>query len=157
VLEPLAIGFLQWLRRERRFMFSTTEGYLNRQCVMSNLYFADPTNSSFDQRKSAQAVMAGLRRLRSHAHSHAIKEGKQKPVHPESISWRSCQFARRRPVRAYTQRKKGTEGSELQVLYAELERKRNRVEAEREGFFTTHCMSACSNLFVSIYTVYAHL
>jgi hypothetical protein len=47
-LEPLLIGYLRWLRRERRVMYSTTLGYLHSLVVFAKLYFADPANSSFD-------------------------------------------------------------------------------------------------------------
>ena len=83
VLEPLVIGYLRWLRRERRVMFSTTEGYLNSLVVMANFFFADTANSSFDAGSNGLAVKSGLRRLRSHAHAAAKKEGEKKPVHPD--------------------------------------------------------------------------
>ena len=124
VLEPLVIGYLRWLRRERRVMFSTTEGYLNSLVVMANFYFADTTNSSFDAGRNGLAVKSGLRRLRSHAHAAAQKEGKQKPVHPHWISWRACQWTRRRAAREYLRREGGDEGRDLERLYKELETKR---------------------------------
>jgi hypothetical protein len=124
VLEPLVIGYLRWLRRERRVMFSTTEGYLNSLVVMANFYFADTTNSSFDAGRNGLAVKSGLRRLRSHAHAAAQKEGKQKPVHAHRISWRACQWTRRRAAREYLRREGGDEGSDLQRLYKRLETKR---------------------------------
>jgi hypothetical protein len=130
VIEPLVIGYLRWLRRERRVMYSTCLGYLNALVVMANYYFADPSNSSFDAGRNEQAVKSGLRRLRSHAHSAAQKEGKQKPVHPHWISWRTCQYARRRAAHAYLRVKEGPEGKELQALYAELERNRQRGTAQ---------------------------
>ena len=86
VLEPLVIGYLRWLRRDRRVMFATTEGYLNSLVVMANFFFADTANSSFDAGRNGLQVKSGLRRLRSHAHAAAQKEGKQKPVHPYWIS-----------------------------------------------------------------------
>jgi hypothetical protein len=153
VIEPLVIGYLRWLRRERRVMYSTTEGYLNSLVVMSNYYFSDATNSSFDRGKNEQAVKAGLRRLRSHAHSHALSEGKQKPIHPQWIIWRSCQFARRRAAAAYLKRNKGQEGIELQEIYTELETKRKRGTAERTDalLVLNHPLYVCLQQLVCLY------
>ena len=85
VLEPLVVGYLRWLRRDRSVMFSTTEGYLNSLVVMANFYFAVTANSSFDAGRNGRAVEAGLRHLRSHTQ----KEGKQQRVHTQWISWRA--------------------------------------------------------------------
>ena len=133
VLEPLVLGYLRWLRRERRVMFSTTLGYLNSLVVFANFYFADSANASFGA-GTEQVVKTGLRRLRSHAHSAAETERKHKPVHPDWLSWRACQWTRRRAARAYLRRKQGRvdgrkEGKELRELYAQLRRKRAQGEA----------------------------
>ena len=133
VLEPLVLGYLRWLRRERRVMFSTTLGYLNSLVVFANFYFADAANASFGA-GTEQVVKTGLRRLRSHAHSAAETERKHKPVHPDWLSWRACQWTRRRAARAYLRRKQKQvngrkEGKELRNLYAQLVTKRVQGEA----------------------------
>ena len=129
VLEPLVTSYLRWLRRERRVMFSTTEGYLNSLVVFAGFYFADTTNSSFDAGRNGLAVKSGLRRLRSHAHAAAQKEGKQKPVHPHWISWRACQWTRRRAARECLRREGSDEGSDLERLYKKLKTKRKNGTA----------------------------
>ena len=134
-------------------MYSTCLGYLNALVVMANYYFADTVNSSFDAGRNEQAVKSGLRRLRSHAHSAAAKEGKQKPVHPHWISWRSCQYARRRAARAYLRLKEGPKGGELQALYAELEGKRQRGSAHEADAMEIlrHPVYVCLQQLVCLY------
>jgi hypothetical protein len=153
VLEPLVVSYLRWLRRERRVMYSTTLGYLNSLVVMANFHFADTANSSFDAGKNEQAVKSGLRRLRSHADSASRKEGKHKPVHPDWVSWRSCQWTRRRAARAYLRRKDGSEGGELKRLYAALEAKRKRGSAEESDALKVirHPLYVCLQQLVCLY------
>ena len=43
---------------------------------------------------------------------------KHKPVHPDWLSWRACQSARRRAAAAYFRRRGGVEGDDLRALYA---------------------------------------
>jgi hypothetical protein len=134
ILEPLALSYLRWLRGVRGVMYSTTLGYLNSLVVMARFYFAsDSANSSFDAGENEHAVVGGLRRLRSHAHSAAEKERKQKPVHPDWLSWRACQWARRRAARAYLRQREGPQGQELRELYRELVEKRSRASSSTKA------------------------
>jgi hypothetical protein len=124
-LEALVLGYLRWLRQVRRVTHSTTLGYLNSLVVLAQFYFAsDGAAGSFGAGERERAVVGGLRRLRSHAHSAAQKERTHKPVHRDWLSWRACQRARRRAARQYLRRRRGGEGAALKAAYARLQRER---------------------------------
>jgi hypothetical protein len=152
VLEPLVCGYLRWLRRKRRVMFSTCLGYLNSLCVFANYYYADQTNASFDA-GTEQAVKSGLRRVRSQADAAAQKERKHKPIHPQWLSWRACQFSRRRAARAYLKRKRGHEGEQLAKLYARLETRRQQGQATKADAMQIlrHPLYVCLQQLVCLY------
>lgn len=128
-LQPLALGFVRWLTQTRRVMYSTTLGYLSSLIVVTNFYNATLEGSAawaFQVVGGATDAIAGLRRLRAHAHGEAKREKVQKTVHPHWIPWMVCQRARRSAARAFWQCWDGTEGEALRALYASLQTARRR-------------------------------
>jgi hypothetical protein len=131
-LQPLALGYVRWLTRARKVLYSTTLGYLNSLIVVANFYAATlegAAEGAFQDARSgggAAAVVAGLRRLRAHAHGQAKREKVQRPVHPHWVSWAACQRARRRANRAFWERWDGAEGRALNALYKSLQNARRR-------------------------------
>jgi hypothetical protein len=132
-VERLVVGYLDWLHRARGVRFSTIVGYLNSLVVMARFYFASEglRAVSFNAGDQRDFVLAGLRRLRSHAHAEGLKEARQKPLHPQWLSWRECNRARRRAVVAYFRR---TDRLELLALYkAVVQHRRTSSSGDRKS------------------------
>jgi hypothetical protein len=127
-IQPLALGYVQWLTQTRKVLYSTTLGYLNSLIVVANFYNSTLDGAAagaFQATGGTHDAIAGLRRLRAHAQGQAKREKVQKPVHPHWLSWAVCQRARRRAARAFWERWDGAEGRALRAIYASLEKERN--------------------------------
>jgi len=132
-LKPLVLSYLTWLRGRRRVTYSTALGYLNSLVVFARFYAATregEAQHSFEGGDGSD-VVAGLRRLRSHAHAQAQAERLQKPLHPDWIAWRTAQHARREAAHTYRNQQDGFLGRELRKLYRKLEKMRKKNESVR--------------------------
>ena len=124
--------------------------------VVANYFHATLEGEAADAFVAGGAAdaIAGLRRLRAHAHGQAKREKVQKPVHPHWVPWVVCQRVRRHASRVFWAGWDSTEGETLRALYASLEaarrQQRQRGGTEREDTTALALRVARNGLFQSL-------